>query len=186
MEPWKPTGQERGFIARLDHLAERGDRGSLASLRRGLAEDSGSLEALLVLGRVLPADLPEPDEDTYGLVAALFAATQRGNRDRTTAEGDLGASLAGLLAKRSEGSVTPRVLALLATRREDLVPPLRRVVAILASDGIGIDWAQLLHDVLAWDHPDRVVQRRWTRSYRRSLATDLADDPSTGPEAGVA
>jgi len=82
--------------------------------------------------------------------------------------------------------VTPRVLALLATRREDLVPPLRRAVTILDSDGIGIDWAQLLHDLLAWDHPDRVVQRRWTRSYRRALAPDPADVPATSPETGVA
>jgi CRISPR system Cascade subunit CasB len=186
MEPWKPNGPERVFVARLDALVERGDRGSLAALRRGLAEESGSLEALLVLGRVLPADLSERDEETHGLVAALFAATQRGNRDRSTTEGDLGASLARLLAKRSEASVTPRVLALLATRREDLVPPLRRAVTILDSDGIGIDWAQLLHDLLAWDHPDRVVQRRWTRSYRRALAPDPADVPATSPETGVA
>lgn len=187
MESWKPTGPEHGFVARLAALAERGDRGSLAALRRGLAEESGGLEALLVLGRVLPPGVSERDEETYGLVAALFASTHRGNRERTATAGDLGVSLTRLLAKRSAESVTPRVLALLATRREDLAPQVRRVVALLDSDGIGIDWAQLLHDLLAWDHPARIVQRRWARSYRRAMATDTPDEPAAAThEEGVA
>lgn len=33
---------------------------------------------------------------------------------------------------------------------------------------IGISWTQLLRDVADWEHPDRVVQRRWAKDWWKS------------------
>ncbi|MGH2966461.1 MAG: type I-E CRISPR-associated protein Cse2/CasB [Solirubrobacterales bacterium] len=164
-----PTTAERTFVARLERLVERGDRGTLAALRRGLGDRGGGFETLLALGRLLPEEVSEHDERTFTRLGALFASTTGGHRTRGQPPGDLGASLGRLVAIRSEASVRPRFLALVGTAETDLDPHLRRVVALLDSDGIGIDWAQLLHDLRAWNHPERVVQRRWSRSFARSL-----------------
>jgi CRISPR system Cascade subunit CasB len=177
----EPTAEERSFVARLERLAARGDRGTLAALRRGLNDDGG-LEALLALGRLLPESVGERDERAFARVGALFASTIGGHRVRGEAVGDLGASLGRLVARRSEASVRPRFLALVGTPQEDLDAPLRRAVALLDSDGIGIDWAQLLHDLRAWSHPERVVQRRWTRSFARALAPLAPDKADHEPE----
>lgn len=150
------------FIAFLRGLASKGDRGSLAALRKGLTKPPG--QAVEMYGIVAPyaTGLGEWDEDVMYLVAALFSShSDPGGR------GTLGASLARARAGRGSGAVSMdlRFSALLDSDRDALPNRLRQAVSLLRSSSIEIDYAQLLMDLSGWFAADKRVQRRWARDY---------------------
>jgi CRISPR system Cascade subunit CasB len=147
----------------IDHLEDL-EAGPRAQFKRNagnaLAEARGVLPLFY---RILPGRIVRRGEvETYFLVATLHGLNPRagfqGNFAQTMASvaGDPGANRQG---------IDRRVAILLDSHRGELPFRLRQAVRFVASHERPIDWPRLLHDLLRWDHPGRVVQKTWARSY---------------------
>jgi CRISPR system Cascade subunit CasB len=157
------TMPEDRFVARLEALAARDDRASLARLKRCAGRriaESGSVMRLFY--QLLPGSIHPRAEEDYFLIATLFPmATRRGT-------GDLGRSLRILrwrLAESQHDGIDRRVALLLDSSRAELSFRLRQVIRQVARHELPLDWRQILRDIQFWDHPERWVQKRWARSY---------------------
>lgn len=154
-----------------------GNRAALAALRRSVGREPGEVvEACRYVDPLLPPWTTGKAEEAFYLVAGLFGwhPTNRTGKD-------LGGSFAELAAAQRAAGLEPagverRFVALLDADREDLPQHLRHAVSLLRTNGIPLDFARLLRDVLSWDHPDRFVRRRWARSF-------WSRDPGTGEAA---
>ena len=136
----KPTDKGRAFVARLETLVEREDRGALAALRRGLGKPPGTVPEMCPLVEPWLSGDPDPwRDDPYYIVAALFAFWHQGARAAAAEAGpprSLGASERRLGfdedGKWSEDrfkGVERRFVALLNCHRDDLHVHLRRRAA---------------------------------------------------------
>lgn len=185
--------QAQRFATFLLDLArpEAPNRAALAALRRGLGKSPG--EAAEMFPYVVPW-IPERasdwDHTTHFLVASLFALHPLPWADSDTASPrsrhlsrNFGASMAALISKRPDrlDAVERRFVALLNAHQEDIGNHLRRNVALLKAAEIPVDWAQLLSDLLAWDRPQRSVQRRWARSFWRIVNPSSPQQASSAP-----
>lgn len=168
-------------LARLDD----GDRARLKrSAGKALAE-SRQVQ-LMFFQRVLPRAITSDSlADRYFLLATLYpfdkeqrkrdrATGARNNNPDDNAPGDTISAASGrslgatIRLARSDGNSAGfdrRFARLLDADSQQLPFQLRQAVRLLAASGKHIDWPQLTRDVLAWDHPDRYVQRRWARDY---------------------
>jgi CRISPR system Cascade subunit CasB len=148
------------FIDRLDAL----DPGPRARLKRNAGNTLAEAHGILPLFyRTLPGSIVRHrDVETYFLIATLHGFNPRqgfqGNLARTLA------SVAGDSAANRDG-IDRRVAILLDSHRGELPFRLRQAVRFIASYERPIDWPRLLHDLLRWDHPGRIVQKSWARSY---------------------
>ncbi|MFD9891737.1 type I-E CRISPR-associated protein Cse2/CasB [Amycolatopsis sp. NPDC059027] len=139
-------------------------RRTLARLRRSLAGPRQQSEAYELVFR---HDPPESEQDTWLLVAGLFAAHPQPHRrgDRS-----LGTSMRALREKRGE-SVTRRFEQLLGREREALPHHLRQLVRLLASDDVPVNYGALLDDLvilLGDDYREPAAHRvrlRWARDF---------------------
>lgn len=145
-------------------------RAHLARLRRTLERRGVDLLAYREVGDHLPAGLSRDKQETYLLVAALYAihAAKSGtpwSGDFVSKASNFGASCGRL--RGGSGSMDLRFAALLDARREDLPYRLRQAVALLAAskNDVGVRYDLLLRDLLRWDAPGRPVQRAWAEAY---------------------
>lgn len=172
------------FISRLEALVEKGDRGALAMLRRGLGKQA-PFEAY----RFMPFRRTRWQEEAALLIGPLFALWHQGEEKPggATENGNLGASLLALVhvmvleaVKHDDAMkrVERRFSALLNCHAEDLKAHLHHAVSLLKSKEVPINWRRLLRDVEQWDHEDRWVEREWARAFWASKAEDstLPDD----------
>lgn len=181
-----PTERELRFIAYLQSLVDAEDRAALAALRRGLGGPPGAVaEQYPHVVPWAPNGGPRWHEEIYYLVAALFAAHQG---IWTPSDGlestNLGASFRRLADATQSASVEKRFVALLNAHVDDVSAHLRHATSLLKAHNVPVDWAQLLHDLRDWGHPDRFVQRDWARAFWRGPATTspAADtSPATTP-----
>ena len=175
----------------IEYLERRtGDEGNgravLAALRRGLGKTPGQASEMHPHLVPFTSSLLLRDEETYYLIASLFAFHHR--RDQRVWPSDarrrsFGASLALLATSEAtaRGSTGPspslerRVVALLAARHEDLPEHLRYAVALFRTSDVPVDWSELLRHIRAWQHEDRWVQRRWARDFWRAPAVEQND-----------
>lgn len=163
------TSVASGFIPYLARLAEH-DPGALAVLRRS---------ASFALGAYPPAfPYVEPfvaNEHAQGrrrlalyLVATMFALAPAHTPDCSLAR-----AFAELMHQRQSPSLEKRFIALLAAEPDDLPVHLRNVVSLLASAGLGFDFARLETDLIYWmdafngEARDRVRQQ-WARDFYRA------------------
>jgi CRISPR system Cascade subunit CasB len=147
------------FIAHLEALRDRGERGALAALRRGAGSLPGTVAAMYP--HILPwVPRQRWTEDTAYLIGSLFAL-----HPQPRGTGNLGRALS-MIPGQTE-SLEKRFVALLNSHREDLPHHLRQAVSLLKSSEIPVplDWRQLLRDILHWDHEKRFVQREWAREF---------------------
>ncbi|PWH15266.1 MAG: type I-E CRISPR-associated protein Cse2/CasB [Ardenticatenia bacterium] len=146
------------FIERLERL----DAGERARLKRNAGKTLAEARdtALALFYRLLPPQVPEHHEETYFLVATLYPLAEAGS------SGNLGDALrrARTMTRENPG-LDRRVRVLLDADATQLPFRLRQAIHYLASARIPVNWAQLLQDLLAWDHPRRWVQREWARAY---------------------
>jgi CRISPR system Cascade subunit CasB len=165
-EDWGNT-----FIAHLESLRDREERGSLAALRRGAGSAPGTVAAMYP--HILPWVPCQPwVEDAAYIVGSLFALNSQPG-----GQGNIGKAFT--LLPQNE-SLEKRFVALLNCNREDLPNHLRQAVGLLKSKEVPIDWRQLLHDILYWDHESRFVQRQWARDFWQTAVSgtiNSAEEP---------
>lgn len=163
------TTLEHTFATYLETLAE--DRAALAKLRRGLGQPPGTApEMYPYVVRHLPKDAYPNSwtEQTYYLIAALYALHPKSAR-----EGNLGQHFARTLDPNPDynEAIERRFTALLTAHPDDLHFYLRQAISFLKSrqEEIGVNWHQLMWDILAWEHPDRRtrVQKQWAAQFWR-------------------
>jgi len=166
-EPGSPRDEIKAtFLERLQAQAAPGaNKGPLAILRRNAGKSLAEAHGVYgVFYRLFPAR-PARDEELYFLFATLFALGPR-----VDFEGDFGASMARLRAVYNPSAVDRRMTILLDTEMDGTAPGelgfrMRQAVKMLAGKGIGINWPQLLDDLLWWSDPRKLVQKRWASSY---------------------
>jgi len=155
------------FIENLKNLS----RGERAVLKRAagfeIAESRGGMD---VFYRILPRALTNSrNEEIYFLVATLHGL----NKHALT--GNFGLTLRKVKESTKSSSIDKRMSALLDSNFDlldgskpgggELSYRLRQCVRLAASKDIGVNWRQLLQDLLSWTHPARFVQKQWARSY---------------------
>jgi CRISPR system Cascade subunit CasB len=166
------------FTAYLRRLQADDHRAALAKLRRGLGKEPGTVMEMHGLVQPwLPPGLEHRQEDACYLIASLFAShPEPGGR------GSLGSAFARL--KKDSDSVEKRFVALLNSDEDDLPSHLRHAVSLLASGRVPVEWARLLYDVQYWGHPDRFVQRQWSRDFCAGAPSPGDDEVgNTAPSA---
>ncbi|MBW1988647.1 MAG: type I-E CRISPR-associated protein Cse2/CasB [Deltaproteobacteria bacterium] len=147
------------FLEHLESLRDKGDRGALAQLRRGLA--NGPEQDPGVFRHVFPFVAGRPrDEDVCLLLASLFAL-----HPEPGGQGNMGDVFRRIRGVTDSDSVEGRFMALLNCRGEDLSLHLRHAVSLAKANDVPVNWKQLLTDLRLWDHERRFVQRDWARGY---------------------
>ena len=152
------------FVAALEGLRGEDDRAALARLKRCAGRSLGECpEVYSLFYRLLPGQARGNGrlEEICFLVATLYPLASE------KAAVDLGTALRQLAnsdRERAQG-LDRRVGVLLDADLESLNFRLRQAVSLLSSKDIGLDWRQLLVDVLQWEWNGRPVQRRWARSF---------------------
>jgi len=150
------------FIARLQELAQKQERGALAALRRGLGKPPGSApEMFRYVEPWLGEKRSAAQESAYYLVAALFAL-----HPKSTREGNMGKHMAQTRTPGGEDALERRFTAMLSAHPEDLPFHLRQAVSFLKSKNeVPVNWNQLLWDIQNWGGEDRLVQKRWASAF---------------------
>lgn len=171
------------FVGRLEALAGReGVRADLARLRRCAGRSLAECpEVFPLFYRLLPHVVRgnEQREERYFLLATLYALNPRSSTAR-----DFGATMSAVAASRGVGreGIDRRMAVLLDAPLDDLRFRLRQLVALAASQDIGINWRSLLDDLLWWEQPARRVQRRWARSYFGHASESESSTASANPK----
>lgn len=133
-----------------------------ATLRRSLAFDPGTYPPAIPYVEPLVREEGWARHCHY-LVAGLYALKDGVQQD--------GRTLARALSERgrhSPESSERRFLALLDADRDQIAFRLRQAVALVEG---GLDFAQLLDDLVGWLNPSRPVQVRWAREFYSAVQT---------------
>jgi CRISPR system Cascade subunit CasB len=155
--------QVADFVAALGRL----DAAGRARLRRNAGRTLGEARDVhRAFFQSLPYEVSPWQHDDYFLVATLCPLAPY--RDGA---GSLGLTLRRVRQGRSQGggersnSLDRRFQTLIDSDREQLPFRLRQAVRLAAADEEPIDWAELLRDVLAWEHAEHYVQLRWAEDF---------------------
>lgn len=152
--------RQHPFIEFLEKRTD--DRAMLAELRRGLGRKPGETPGMFPF--VVPFVHHPRDEANLYLIASLFALHPVSVRT-----GNMGEHLRTLAtAIGDDAATTRRFVQLLNQHRLSLDVPLRQHISLLKSHDVGINWHQLLLDLISWDHEERFVQKKWASAYWRS------------------
>ena len=144
------------FIERLAKL----DTGERARLKRCSGQTLNEARETALFYSILPNGVPQHRENTYFLVATLYAMVES-----TAAERNFGASLRQAQSPKNRKGLDRRMQILLDSDEKQLPFRLRQAVHYLKSQQVKINWQRLLEDLLWWSSENRSVQRRWARSY---------------------
>ena len=149
------------FIACLQGLAEKQERGALATLRRGLGRPPGAAaEMFRYVEPFLPQTRSHAQETAFYLIAALFAL-----HPKSTNVGNMGAHLTQARTDGGDDALERRFTTLLAAHPDDLPDYLRQTISYLKSKEIPVNWNQLFWDLQNWDDEDHRVQKKWAGAF---------------------
>jgi len=155
------AAEQHRYIGFLHSLRKKEDRGSLASLRRGLGKPPATVPEMfpLVIPR-LPAEATRWEEELYFLIGSLFAyhPTPEG-------KGDMGEVFRQISLKADSKSIENRFVALLRAHRDDLKDHLRHAIALAKSNEINVNWNELFRDLKRWNSSYQTTQRKWANSF---------------------
>jgi CRISPR type I-E-associated protein CasB/Cse2 len=171
----RELAQARDFIDLLEKLAEN-DRGRLAALKRNAGSPLPG-RGVAWFYSTLRSDMANRYEEIFFLIATLYGFNRKNH-----IPGDFGASLRKVAALSGENGIGRRFHSLIDASFDDIIDPsnpekkwqkgggelayrLRQLVKLCASKEVGIDWVQLLVDLCRWDHPGKITQKKWARSY---------------------
>jgi len=148
--------QGERFVEWLERLkAQKAWTLARAALRRSLAFPPGAYPKAMPYVEPFVREEGWKREAHY-LVAALYALKD--------GEHQKGRTLARALREKAQesDSVEKRFLALLDADRDQIAFRLRQAVGLVEG---GLDFAQLLDDLLRWFGPERRVQARWAKEF---------------------
>ena len=167
----QPLGGEARFVRAL-HRLSAGPRAILKRCAgRTIGEASGHAKIIYygILARETPAVKGSKNEEIYFLVATLFGL----NKHETT--GNFWATMRTIRSKTASESTDHRMAILLDSEfgliegwrsgGGELAWRLRQCVRLAAGHEVGVNWTQLLQDLLWWDHHEKRARKRWARSY---------------------
>jgi CRISPR system Cascade subunit CasB len=173
------SNREDRFVQFLSDLGKKKDRGPLATLRHSLAFEPGQyLKALPLVEPFVAKEWHAQDSRRLALyaVAGLYAKHPKHQEGKalSAAFGEFQRD------RRNEGrsnSLERRFIALLEADDSAVLDHLRQVIALLASADMGLDYRQLLHDLITWLNPLspnlEKIKQRWARDfYSASLSSD--------------
>ncbi|NVM54842.1 MAG: type I-E CRISPR-associated protein Cse2/CasB [Candidatus Helarchaeota archaeon] len=151
------------FVEYLENLEQRGARGELAALRRGLQYAPG--ECIEMYHYVVPwleNVKSKWEKDIHYLIASLYAY-----HPRSSHSGNLGDTLRIIYRSRGESnSIEQRFVALLRSNPEDLFFHLRQSISILKSENIPVNWHELFYDLKRWPYESKFTpQEKWANSF---------------------
>ncbi len=158
------------YLKKLE-VAKEQRIGDLAILRRAsgltLAESRG---ALGVFYRYLPPQLSKSiNEEIYFLIATLYGL----NDHKFT--GSFGKTMRDVYYKSGSESIPKRFIALLDSRFDlidnfhpgggEVAYRIRQCIRLASSNNIGVDWLQLLEDLVYWTHEAKFIQKQWAQDF---------------------
>lgn len=147
------------FVERLEQLKnQRTWTAARAALRRSLAFAAGTYPPAMPYVEPWIQGEEGWRREAYYLVAALYALKDGEHQPGQT----LAKALSEVRQNRGSESIEKRFLALLDADRDQIAFRLRQAVGLVEG---GLDFAQLLDDLLAWFSPERRVQARWAREF---------------------
>lgn len=174
---WEERRQQaEHFVAALGQLDAAGRARLKRNAGRALAE---ARDVHAVFFQALPYGVARRYEEDYFLLATLFPLLPHSPQ-----AGNLGDSLHQVRQQRGGGdspaSFDRRVQALLDSDREQVWFRLRQMIRLVATQKgmVGVNWEQLLLDILDWERDDRRVQLDWARAYfvgSKALSTQVED-----------
>jgi len=172
--PQSRTDREGKFVEFLKSLADNGNRGALAALRRGLSSEGAATAGMhrYVAGWLHEKDRPW-DEQRFYLVAALFGRYPCTNKPGH----NFGGSYRELHLKKQSESLERRFVALLAADADSVGVHLRHAISLLSAEEIAVDWVRLLGDLRWWGETEHRVQRRWAREFWKHAGAAGPDQP---------
>jgi len=162
------------FINYLVSLCER-DSGAMAKLRHSLAFAPGTYpQAYPYVERFVAESWHVQDSHRLSLyvVAALFARHPVVDEAKSFAK-----AFAEVCNKRDSPSLERRFIAILDADADIISDYLRHAISLIATEGIGFDYAKLRDDLAVWMNRRRVldhVRQKWAREFYGSLSH--ADD----------
>jgi CRISPR system Cascade subunit CasB len=156
----------------VDELAELAhpdspNRAALAHLRRGI-----DLPPDYTLSRVgwLFRRVPDFALREAVLAAGLFAWVK--GECRQTQGMNFGAAFGAGLTLEEKQQREKRFIDLLDTDTDELPYKLRQAITLIARDGVGLDWVQLIQDLHRWGNDNRRVQKDWARGFWTASETE--------------
>ena len=144
------------------------DAGGKARLKRDAGKELAEAHSIGLFYRLLQNvyGLSAAQEDMYFLVATLYPLADNNNAK------NFGASMKALRQSKTRRkeptkSMDKRFEVLLDADKGQLPYRLRQAIKFLKSgeQKVSVNWAQLLKDLLGWQHPSRYVQKEWAREY---------------------
>jgi len=170
------------FIENLRNLKKR-RKGEFVLLKRALGKlTKEALDALPVFYRCLPykkavefvkADVFEKEliynREIYFLIATLFSFNNR------PFKGSFGKTMQQVFLKTGSENIRKRMIRLVSSDFDyinDYAPGggtitrnLEQCIRLASSYNVGVDWIQLLEDLIYWTHNDKFIQDRWIRDF---------------------
>ena len=160
----------RLFLGKLEQLkGQKTWTAARAALRRSLAFAPGTYPPAMPYVEPWVKGEEGWRREAYYLVAALYALKDGEQQAGRT----LAKALWEAYKERGSESVEKRFLALLDADRDQIAYRLRQAVGFV---GGGLDFAQLLEDLLAWFGPERRVQARWAREFYGMQAEEKPEE----------
>jgi CRISPR system Cascade subunit CasA len=152
------------FVQVLFDPANLGSAKNLAILRSGIYQWPDQISRIHSL---ITPHIPEADHDpwceaVYYLIGTLFAYYPE-NSDR----GNMGSHfrLAGPYGSVQEQHIENQFSLLLSSDTQELSMRLQKVVDLLRSKVIKVNWAELFMDLLQWNAPGQPVQKKWANDF---------------------
>ncbi len=164
------------FIEYLESLAKNEDRGSLASLRRGLQYDLGTcIDMYPYLIPWLANVKGKWEKNVYYLIASLFAY-----HPSVVQEGNMGDVFYQIKTKKGGNtSLEQRFMTLIRSDPEDLPLHLKQAISIAKSEGISVNWHELFFDLMRWPYDSSFPPfEKWAQSYWKKDMTQKEDADS--------
>lgn len=179
------------LVAHLEDLARAEKRGALASLRRGLGKEPGTVSEMFPHVEPYLGSANRARADAGYVVASLFGLHPVPWQPTDTPwNTSLGWSLRRIRFRDDGGEdagVARRLIATMNSERQALPTHLRHVLTLLRSrvPDAAVNWERLLWDVVDWNDADRGVQRRWAEAFWRGDTVPPSSQQPPDPTVGA-
>lgn len=176
------TSHAGKFVGYLETLYAN-NPGAIARLRHSLAQPVGEdPNAMAIVERFvgMERDVDDPYRLALYLTAGLYASHPE------QADATLAQAFGTLWGTRQNPSIEQRFIALLQADEQQIAARLRQATTLLAADGYGFDYVQLIADTALWLNPLKneyqwqAMRQRWGREFYRAALVDqtLQDAPN--------